>query len=145
MVGSGQTANFHIGDKYPIAQTLYTGFQASRTPSIYNPVGQITIEDLGIILKMTPRVNGDGDISLDLEADYKSLGTQTFNTIPAIAEREFKGSIIDARRRNGRSSPEWTSILGASREMVYRPLPIPGLGQILSENTRETRPATRWC
>jgi type II secretory pathway component GspD/PulD (secretin) len=66
VVDDGSTANFHVGDKYPIPQSLYTGFQQS-SPSIYNPVGQFTLEDLGLVLKVTPRVNGEGDISMDIE------------------------------------------------------------------------------
>ncbi len=139
VVDSGQTANFHIGDKYPIPQTLYTGFQASSTPSIYNPVGQISLEDLGIILKMTPRVHGDGDVTLDLEAGLRALGSETFNTIPAIAEREFKGSVS---LREG----EWAVLAGmnvdtrsVTRNGLIGLSQIPGLGQVLSENTRDTQ------
>jgi type II secretory pathway component GspD/PulD (secretin) len=136
VVGDGQTANLHIGDKYPIPQTIYTG--ASSTPSIYNPVGQVTLEDLGILLKMTPRVNGEGNISLDLEASYKSLGAETIESIPAIAQREFKGNI---RLREG----EWAVIAGLNSRSQSRTRngliglsDIPGLNQVFSENTRDT-------
>lgn len=138
VVASGQTANLHIGDKYPIPQTLYTGFQATNA-SIYNPVGQVSLEDLGIILKMTPRVHGDGDISLDLEAVLKALGSQTFNTIPAIAQREFKGSVS---LREG----EWAVLAGmdldsrsVTRSGFIGLSQIPGLGQALSENTHNSQ------
>ena len=99
VVADRATANFHIGDKYPIANSIYTGFQAGAG-SIYTPAPQITMEDLGLILKITPHINGNGDVGIDLEADYKSLGNQTFNTVPAIAERSFKGS-VSLRRANG--------------------------------------------
>ncbi len=138
VVGDGQTANLHIGDKYPIPQTLYSGFQQS-TPSIYNPIGQVTLEDLGILLKLTPRVNGDGDISLEVEADLKALGTQTYDTVPAISEREFKGSV---RMREG----QWAVIAGldvetrsVTRNGLLGLSHIPGLSQLLSENTRDTQ------
>jgi general secretion pathway protein D len=138
VVADGQTANFHVGDKWPIPQTLYTGFQQSSN-SIYNPIGQVTLEDLGIILKMTPHVDGSGGISLDLEASYKALGTQTINTVPSILQREFKGSV---NMREG----EWAVIAGmdlnmqnVSRNGLYGITQIPGLNQFLSENTRETQ------
>ncbi|MGA8028514.1 MAG: type II and III secretion system protein [Bryobacteraceae bacterium] len=136
-VGDGQTANFHIGDKYPIPQTLYTGFQQTGG-SIYNPIGQVTFEDLGLILKLIPHVSGDGDISLDVDAEVKSLGTQTYDTVPAIDEREFKGSIT---LREG----QWAVIAGLdaiNRSVTRNGLAglssIPGLKQLLSENTRDT-------
>lgn len=138
VVSDGQTANFHIGDKYPIPQTLYSGFQQG-SPSIYNPVGQVTLEDLGLILKMTPRVKGDGGISLDLEADFKTLGTQTFNTVPAIAERQYKGTI-------SLEEGEWAVLAGMdsssyskTRNGIAGLSQIPALNEVLSENTRETQ------
>jgi general secretion pathway protein D len=136
MVASdGQTANLHVGEKYPIPQTLYTGFQQS-SPSIYNPIGQVTLEDLGLLLKMTPRVNGEGDVSLDVEAEFKTLSGQTFNTVPAIAQRKFTGSVV---LREG----EWAVITGldesstnATRNGIAGISNIPGVNQVLSENTR---------
>lgn len=136
LVADGQTANLHIGDKYPIPQTIYGG--ARNASSIYNPIGQVTLEDLGILLKLTPRVTGDGDISLDLEASYKALGTQTIDTVPAVAQREFKGSV---NMKEG----EWAVIAGLnaktqanSRNGIAGLSNIPGLNQVLSENKRET-------
>ncbi len=79
VVRDGQTADLHVGDKFPIPQSLYTGFQQSGGGSLYNPIGEVTLEDLGLVLKMTPHANGDGDVSLDIEAEYKALGTQTID------------------------------------------------------------------
>ena len=92
VVGDRQTASLHFGDQYPIQTSVYSGAPQSAG-SIYNPVGQETMEDLGLLLKLTPRINGEGEVSLDLEAGFKALGTQVYDTIPAIAEREFKGTI----------------------------------------------------
>jgi general secretion pathway protein D len=136
IVADGQTANLHIGEKYPIPQSLYTG--STSSPSIYNPIGQVTLEDLGIQLKMTPRIKGDGNISLDLEASYKALSTQTFNTVPAIAQRDFKG-IVNVHEG------DWAIIAGLnsqSQSQTRRGLAgvsdVPFLNQILSENSRDT-------
>jgi type II secretory pathway component GspD/PulD (secretin) len=138
VVSSGQTANFHVGDQYPIAQSLYTGFNQSSS-SIYNPVPQISLVDLGIVLKLTPKVSGDGNIGIDVEADYKALGTQTFNTVPAISQRAFKGTV---NVREG----EWAILAGldansvnATRNGLIGLSQIPGLNQLLSENTHDTQ------
>ncbi len=135
VAANGQAASFHVGDKYPIPQTLYTGFQQSAG-SIYNPIGEVTLEDLGLILKLTPYVSGDGDVSLYVEADYKALGTQSINTVPEITERQFQGNV---RLRQD----EWAVIAGVdeSTHSVGRTgIPglsaIPGLNQVFSENTR---------
>jgi general secretion pathway protein D len=135
VAGDGQTANLHVGQKYPIPQTLYTGFQQSSS-SIYNPTAQITLEDLGLLLKMVPHVNGDGDISLDVEAEFKTLSGQTFNTVPAIAQRKFTGSVV---LREG----QWAVLTGMdesstnlTRNGIAGLSDIPGVNQALSENTR---------
>lgn len=138
VVGDRQTASLHIGDQYPIQTTIYSGAQQSAG-SIYNPIGQVTMEDLGLVLKLTPRINGEGEVSLDLEADYKALGTQVYDTIPAIAEREFKGTItmredqwaVIAGLEENTQSITKNGFLGLGQ--------IPGLDQILSEHTRETK------
>jgi general secretion pathway protein D len=134
----GQAANVHFGEKYPIPTTLYTGFQQS-TPSIYNPIGQVTMEDLGLLLKLTPRVNGSGDIALDVEAEYKALGTHTLNTVPSVAQRKFTGTV-------GLREGEWAVLAGldesstsVTRNGMAGLANIPGLNQALSENTRDRK------
>ncbi len=139
VLGDRQTATLHVGDKYPIPQSLYSGFQQSGGGSIYNPIGQVTQEDLGLELKLGARVSGDGDVSLDVEAAYKALGTLTLNTVPSIAQREFKGTI---RLREG----EWAILAGmdeqdhtVSRSGIAGLAQIPGINQALSENTRDNK------
>jgi general secretion pathway protein D len=138
MVGDGQTANLHVGDKYPIPQSLYTGAQAS-SPSIYNPIGQFTEEDLGLMLKMTPRLNGSGDISIDVEADFKSLGTQTIDTVPEINEREFKGTVTLREGQLAVLAGMDASTYSRSKNGLRGFADIPGIDQVLAENTRDTQ------
>jgi general secretion pathway protein D len=134
VVSEGQTATLHVGEKYPIANALFTGFSGSSS-ALANPIST-TQEDLGLVLKMAGRVNGDGDITIDAEAQYKSLGNQTFNTVPAINQREFKGTvrlregecaIIAGMQENDRSVSK-NGIIGLSE--------IPILEQIFSDNSR---------
>jgi general secretion pathway protein D len=136
LVADRQTANLHIGDQYPIATSLYTGFTQGAA-SIYNPAPQITMEDLGLVLKLTPRISGDGDIGLDLEANFKSLGSQTIDSIPEIGEREFKGT-VDLREG------QWAVIAGldsSSHSFTRSGLAgigqIPGIKQLLTETTKD--------
>jgi general secretion pathway protein D len=134
-VGNGQSASLHVGDKFPIPQSLNTGFQQAGG-SIYNPIGEVTLEDLGLVLKLTPHVNGDGDVGLDVEAEYKALGTLSINTVPSINQRRFKGSVM---LREG----QWAVLAGIDEDMrtitrngLVGVAQIPGLNQVLSENTR---------
>ncbi|MGI8960442.1 MAG: type II secretion system protein GspD [Bryobacteraceae bacterium] len=138
IVGNGQTANLHVGDKFPIPQSLNTGFQQAGG-SIYNPIGEVTLEDLGLVLKLTPHVNGEGDVGLDVEAEYKALGTQTIDTVPSINQRQFKGSVM---LREG----QWAVLAGidenthtVTRNGLVGVAQIPGLNQMLSENRRDDK------
>ena len=137
-VGDRQTVNFHIGDKYPIPTSLYTGFSAG-TSSIYNPAPQITLEDLGLILKIVPHVNGGGEIVLDVEADYKALGSLVINSVPSVAERAFKGTV---NLREG----QWAILAGmdassksTTRSGVAGLGRIPGLSEVFNQTTRDTQ------
>jgi type II secretory pathway component GspD/PulD (secretin) len=138
IVGNGQTANLHVGDKFPIPQSLNTGFQQTGG-SIYNPIGEVTLEDLGLVLKLTPHVNGESQIGLDVEAEYKALGTVTIQTVPSINQRKFKGSVM---LREG----QWAVLAGmdentstVTRNGLAGLAQIPGLNQVLSENTRDNK------
>jgi hypothetical protein len=132
----GEPATVHFGEKYPIPQTLYTGFAGSAA-STYNPVPQFQQEDLGLALKITPKVNGEGDVALDVDAEYKALGTVYFNAVPSVAQRKFTGKVV---LRAG----EWAVLAGLDQRAItngrsgYPGLSdIPGLNQLLSENTRD--------
>jgi len=138
VASDGQQATLHVGDKYPIPQSIYSGFQQSAG-SIYNPIGQVTYQDLGLLLKMKPHVSGSGDVSLEVEAQDDALGTQTIDTVPEVAERIFKGNIT---LREG----EWAIIAGLdantntnNRSGLPGLAQIPGVDEVLAENTRERR------
>lgn len=133
----GMPASAHYGEKYPIAQSLYTGFAASGSASIYTPAPQIQQVDLGLALKLTPHITGDGSITVDVEAQYSSLGSIVLNTVPSINQREFKGNVV---LREGESA----ILAGLDQQNVTKTRnglagvnDIPGLNQILSSNYRD--------
>lgn len=136
VVEDGESANMHVGEKYPIPTALYSGASTS-TPSIYNPIGTVEQEDLGLVLKVTPHVKGNGDIGMDIEAEYKALGTLTLNTVPSVNERKFTGNVV-------LRADEWAVLAGLDSSTLSRSLTglagvsnIPGLNQLLSQNNRE--------
>jgi general secretion pathway protein D len=124
LAADGQPATLNVGEKYPIATALSTA-PASAFPSVAStPVAQTTQQDLGVKLKVTPHVMEDGEIALDVEAEYNSLGSLTLNSVPIIDQRIFKGSV---RLLPG----EWAVVAGM--DAVTRTISrtgIPGLGDI---------------
>jgi general secretion pathway protein D len=130
LAGDGQAASFHVGDKYPIPQSIYSGFQQNQGSSaaLYNPIGQVTFEDLGLNLKLTPHITGNGDVSIDMEVEFKSLGTETINTIPVINQRSYKGSV---RLEEG----QWALVAGIDQSThTFTRTGWPGLSQIRGLN-----------
>ena len=96
---SGQSATIHVGDRYPIIQQQYVGSSVNSTS--YVPPPQITFEDLGLVVKVTPRVHDATSLTLDLDAEYKVLSGSTLDGMPVISNRKFTTSL---RMRFGQSA-----------------------------------------
>ncbi|HWR54445.1 MAG TPA: hypothetical protein VN428_25280, partial [Bryobacteraceae bacterium] len=58
----GQPATFHVGDKYPIVTGALLGANFGIPPAF-------NFEDLGLVLKVTPRVHGLEEVTLEVEAE----------------------------------------------------------------------------
>jgi general secretion pathway protein D len=137
VVADGQSATLHVGDKYPIPTSLYSGASQSTGPAAYNPIGQVTQEDLGLTIKILPHVHGDGDIDLALEANFETLGNIVLNSVPSVNERGFKGELTV-------EEGEWAIVAGMeqdSRSVTKSGIPglsdIPGLGALFTQTTRD--------
>lgn len=84
----GQPAQLHVGDRYPIMTNGYFG-NTTGTGTVYTPPPTVNFEDLGVVLKVTPRVHGVDSVSLEIEAEFKTLTGEALNGIPVIANRKF--------------------------------------------------------
>jgi general secretion pathway protein D len=98
--GQNDAAVLKIGERYPIVNATFAPIYNS--PAISQVVGNATyiapfpsfsFEDLGLILKATPLIHGNRDITLKLDLAIRSLGTQNVNGIPIINNREYSGTI----------------------------------------------------
>ncbi len=99
-----QPATFHLGDRYPIMTAGYFGSDTSSGEA-WTPTPTFNFEDLGLVIKVTPKVHGSEEMSLQIEAEFKVLTGQAANGIPVIAERKLN-SIV--RLRDG----EWAVVAG---------------------------------
>ena len=97
-----------IGERYPIINATFAPIynsaaisQVVGNQSYIAPFPSFNFEDLGLVLKATPFIHDDEDVTMKLELQIRSLGTTTNNGIPIINNREYSG-IITAK--NGESS-----------------------------------------
>jgi len=89
-----------IGERYPVINATFAPI--ANSPAIASVIGNqsfiapfpsFNFEDLGLNLKATPYVHGNSDVTLKLELQLRSLGTQNVNGIPIINNREYNGQI----------------------------------------------------
>jgi general secretion pathway protein D len=101
----GNEATFHLGQRYPILNASYAPiFNSPQISAVLGnqsyvpPFPSVSYEDLGLNLKAKPVIHGNGEISMTLELQVRSLTGQSANGVPFISNKEFKGSI---RLRDG--------------------------------------------
>ena len=134
MVLDNRTATLQVGDQVPIV----TQTSASTIDANAPIVNQVQMRDTGVILKVTPRVNDGGRVSLDIEQEVSDV-TQTKTSgidSPTIQQRKIKTSVaVD----NGST----IALGGLIRDRVTDgatkiPLlgDIPGLGELFRTNTK---------
>jgi len=131
-----QEATIHIGDKYPIVTQQFMGtggISPYATPSTFN------FEDLGLVLKLTPRIHGSREVSLQVDAEFKVLGSSSYNGIPVIQNRKFASTVRlkegeDAVLAGLMSVTEARNISG-----IAGLASVPVLSQLLTERTVSTQ------
>jgi general secretion pathway protein D len=126
----GAPATFHVGDRYPILTGGYFGIVGDEKG--YTPPPQISFEDLGFNIKITPKVVGINEVAMEVDAEFKVLSGGEVNGIPIIANRK---ALATTRLRTG----EWGVVSGMMSTSQARTvsgiaglMQIPGLGPLLS-------------
>ncbi len=97
-----------LGQRYPIVNATFAPIynnaaisQVVGNRSYVAPFPSFNFEDLGLNLKATPIIHSNTDVSLKIELNIRSLGTQTVNGIPVILNREYTGSITLKNEESG--------------------------------------------
>lgn len=88
----GTPVDFHLGDKFPVITVGYFGGDTSGG-QVFAPPPTFNFEDLGVVLKITPRVLEGSVISMDVDAEYKVLTGESLNGIPVIASRKMTSTV----------------------------------------------------
>ncbi|MGA8764224.1 MAG: hypothetical protein WB562_15255 [Candidatus Sulfotelmatobacter sp.] len=127
----GNEVTFHLGTRYPILNAQYAPvFNSAAISKVLGnqsyvpPFPSVSYEDLGLNLKAKPAVSGDGEVSMVIELQVRSLTGQSSNGVPVISNREYKGSI---RLNDGEPAVVAGDISSDDTRSMSG---IPGLGQV---------------
>jgi hypothetical protein len=119
----GQPSTLHVGDKFPLVTNAYIGGK-SGGGQVFTPPPTFSFEDLGLMLKVTPRIHGPDEVSLEVDAEFKLLGAGVVDGIPVISSRKYESKV---RLRTG----EWAVLAGLMTRSEARTITgIPGLTTI---------------
>lgn len=90
-VMNNQAATLKVGDQVPIATRSARGVVNPDAPV----VNDIELKDTGIILSVTPRVNGSGLVMLDISQEASDVVPTTTSSIdsPTIRQRKINSSV----------------------------------------------------
>ena len=90
----GEKAIFRNGTKFPIVNSFFTTVASSNTgQAVLGNAPQFQYVDLGVTLKTTPHYLSGGSVKLDLDLEISGLGNVSFNGVPELTSRSFKGNI----------------------------------------------------
>ena len=139
----GKAATLKIGERYPIVNATFAPIfnTAAIASSIQNntfvpPVPSVSYEDLGLVLKATPAVHGDSDITLELETNIRALTGNAVNGVPVISNRTYKSTITV---KNGETAAI-AGYLNRTEEVTLGGIPglgaVPGLGLTVANQNK---------
>jgi general secretion pathway protein D len=137
-------ATFKLGERYPILNASFAPIynnsaiaQVVGNQSYAAPFPSVNYEDIGLTVKAKPVVHRNSDIALELEIQIRSLGSMVTNGIPDILNREYKGGIL---LKDGEQAVV-AGMITQSDEKSLSGLPVfspvPGLGLLTSQNTKQ--------
>lgn len=86
-----EEATIRSGERYPIMTSSFSSLASGSSSS--GTIPQFQYEDLGLTLKMTPRLELSGEVSLSLDMKLTSLAGTSLNNIPILANRQYSGVI----------------------------------------------------
>lgn len=137
-------ATFKLGSRYPILNASFAPVfnnaaisQAIGNQSFTAAFPSVSYEDIGLTVKAKPRVHNNSDVALELEVQFRTLGSTNANGIPVIFNREYKGGIL---LKDGEPAVV-AGMITASDQKSLSGLPafstIPGLGALTSQKSKQ--------
>ncbi len=87
----GEEISYVVGDEVPIPRTTFQPIATGGFGS--QPLTSFDYKNVGLDIKITPKIHLEGDVTLEVEIKIKSLGEAGYADIPIITTREVKNVI----------------------------------------------------
>ena len=131
VVLDNQPATLQVGDQVPFSTGTATVLTANNTV-----VNTIDYKNTGIILRVLPRANSNGNVVLDIEQEISSVAAgSTGSLTPTISQRRVKSSIAVASGQ----TVLLAGLISESENRQRQGIPIldsiPGFGDAFSHQT----------
>jgi general secretion pathway protein D len=136
VVMDNQVATLQVGDQVPIATATATVLTGTGAPV----VNTIDYRNTGVILRVAPRVNANGNVLLDVEQEASNVASNANATTltPTVSQRKIKSSISIASGQ----TVVLGGLIGEREDRSRTGLPlldqIPAIDDFLSRNTKTT-------
>ncbi|MBM3284674.1 MAG: tetratricopeptide repeat protein [Candidatus Aminicenantes bacterium] len=80
-----------VGQRVPIPQTTFTPIAAGGISQ--QPVTSFTFEEVGLDIKIKPRIHLEREVTLEIELKIRSIAGTGYANLPIISTREIKNTI----------------------------------------------------
>jgi general secretion pathway protein D len=141
VVLDNQLATMLVGDQVPV-ETATANVLAATTSTSSTVVNSINYINTGVILRVLPRVNINGNVILDVEQEVSGVenNANAASLTPTVSQRQIKSSIAVASGQTVLLGGLITETQQRSRNgiPVLEELPN-GLGNLFSTDTRSTQ------
>src|SRR4051794_2480547 len=93
VVLDNQVATLQVGDQVPVATASATVLSGTGAPV----VNTIDYRNTGVILRVVPRINANGNVLLDVEQEISNVAAGSAGSLtPTVSQRRVKSSIAVA-------------------------------------------------
>jgi len=133
VVINNQTATLQVGDVVPVSTGTATVLNGAN-----NVVNSIDYRNTGIILRVSPRINVNGNVRLEVEQEISSVQPTANSTLtPTVAERRVKSSISVASGQTVLLAGLISEQQNGGRNGIPLLNEIPGLGDAFSHQDKK--------
>jgi general secretion pathway protein D len=133
VVVNNQAATLQVGDVVPVSTGSATVLTANNTV-----VNTIDYRNTGIILRVSPRINVNGNVRLDVEQEISNVSPATAASLtPTVSERKVKSSISVATGQTVLLAGLISEQQNSERNGIPLLDQIPGLGDAFSHQDKK--------